>query len=72
MTISPATSGFIKGLLMVVVLSVVSYLADAAHFGGILSPAIATIAAAVFSAVESDLKANSGGNLGLFGAARIR
>ena len=70
-TLSPGVAGFIKGLLMVVVLAVVSYLADAAHLSGVLNPTLATIAAGIFSAVESSLKSGSGGTTALFGAAKI-
>ena len=71
MTLSPAIAGFIKGLLMVIVLAVVSYLGDSAHLSGILSPALATIAAGLFSAIESSLKASSGGSTALFGAVKL-
>lgn len=70
-TLSPGIAGFIKGLLGVIVLAVVSYLGDAAHLSGILNPALATIAAAIFSGIESSMKNASGGETALFGAARI-
>lgn len=71
MTMSPAVAGFIKGVGLVVVVAVVSYLADAAHLTGVLNPTLATIAAGVFSAIESSLKASSGGTTALFGAVRL-
>jgi hypothetical protein len=71
-TISPALGGFIKGLLGVVVLVVVSYLANAANLNGLLNPSLAVLVAAIFSAVESQLKANSGGTTALFGAVHVK
>lgn len=69
--LTPSIAGFIKGLLIVVVLAGVSYCADAAHLSGVLNPVIATFAASIFSAIESSLKASSGGQTALFGAAKI-
>jgi len=71
MNMSPAVAGFIKGLLGVMVLVIVSYLADAANLTGLLNPTIATIVAGAFSALESSLKAQSGGTTALFGFAKI-
>ena len=72
MKISPTVAGFIKGILGVVVIALVSYLTDAANLTGILGPTLAVIAAGLFSAIESGLKAKSGGSTALFGAAHIR
>lgn len=72
MKLTPSFAGFIKGILGVVVLCVVTYLADAAHLNGILNPTLSVMAAALFSAIESGLKASSGGTTALFGAARIK
>lgn len=71
MTITPGVAGFVKGLLTVILAVVVSYLADAANLQGLLNPALATVVAGVFAAIESSLKAKSGGEKGLFGAVRI-
>lgn len=68
MTITPGLSGFLKGLLLVVILAVTSYLSDAANLTGI-APVIATLVVAVASAIESSIKANSG--KALFGAVRV-
>lgn len=72
MNLNPSVAGFIKGVLGVVVLALVSYLADAAHLTGLLSPTLAVMAAGLFSAIESGLKAKSGGTTALFGAAKLR
>lgn len=70
-TMNPAWAGFLKGLLGVIVLVVVSYLADSAHLTGILNPTLATLAAAVFSGLESKLKADSSNTTALFGAVKL-
>jgi len=71
MKITNAQAGFIKGLLVVVVASVVSYLANSANLQGVLNPALATVVAALFSSLESHLKATSGNSKALFGAVRL-
>lgn len=58
-----------KGLMLVVVLAVVSYVADTANLG-FLSPAVATIVAGLASAIESSIKANTG--KALFGAISVK
>ncbi len=72
MKLTPALAGFIKGLLGVVVIVVVSYLGDAAHFTGLLNPTLAALAAGLFSALESKLKADSGNNTALFGSVTLK
>jgi hypothetical protein len=69
--ISIAQAGFLKGVFIVAVLAVVSYLSDATHLTGIVTPAIATIAAGLFSSLESYLKAQSGNTTALFGAVTL-
>lgn len=70
--LSPAVAGFAKGLGIAVLLAVVSYFGDAAHLGGVVSPTLAVLIASIASAVESSLKASSGGTSALFGAVRIK
>lgn len=72
MELNPTQAGFIKGLGTVVVLAVVSYLASAAHLEGVLNPTLAALAASIFAAIESSLKAKSNGEKGLFGAVSIK
>lgn len=72
MKINSATAGFIKGLLLVVVLAVSSFLADQANLSGVLNPVLATLVAAAFSALESHLKTASGGATALFGAVKLK
>ncbi len=71
-TLSPGATGFIKGILGVLVIAVVSYLSDASHLSGILSVGAATIVAGLFSGVESSLKAQSGNTTALFGAIKLK
>ena len=69
MTLSPGIAGFLKGLMLVVVLAVVDYLANSANLG-FLSPAVATIVAGIASAIESSIKADTG--KALFGAVSVK
>lgn len=71
MKITPAIAGFIKGLVLVAVIAVCTYLEDAAHLTGVLNPVIATVIAALASSLESHLKAESGNTSALFGAVKI-
>lgn len=70
-TVSPGMAGFVKGLLGVVVLVVVSYLANAANLTGILNPTLSIIIAGLFSGIESSLKAKANGSTALFGAVKL-
>lgn len=72
MKLNAAQAGFLKGLGTVIAFSVVGFLANAANLEGVLSPALASIAAALFAAIESSLKAKSNGEKGLFGAVKIQ
>lgn len=72
MKISPAVIGFIKLILSVAVLAVVSYLADAAHITGILNPTLATVVAGLFAGLESSIKAKSYNQTALFGAVSVK
>lgn len=68
---SPAIAGFLKGILGVVVIAIVSYFGDASHLSGIVNLGTATIVAGLFSSLESYLKSQSGNTTALFGAAKI-
>lgn len=72
MKISPSVAGFIKGIGIAVILAVVTYLGDSSHLGTVVSPSIAVLVAAVASAIESSLKASSGGTSALFGAVKLK
>jgi hypothetical protein len=67
--ITPALNGFLKGLLMVVVLGVASFLEDKANLTGVVNPIVATLIAAIASSVESHIRATTG--RGLLGAVRV-
>jgi len=69
MTLTPAQNGFIKGLGLVVVLSVASYFEDTAHLTGVLNPILATLVAALASSLESHIKDQTG--RGLMGAVKV-
>lgn len=71
-TLTPGWAGFLKGLLMTGVWAVVAFLAVSAHFSGILPDGIATIVAALFSALESSHKAGTDGTQALFGAVNVK
>lgn len=72
MNLSPALAGFIKGVLMVVLFGVITYLEDANHLTGVVSPTVAAVVVALASSLESHLKAQSGGTTALFGAVRVK
>lgn len=67
--ISPALNGLLKGLLLVVILAVTSFFGDAAHLTPLVGNLIATLVAAVASAIESNIKDKTGN--GLFGVVRV-
>lgn len=70
MTLTPSQISFIKGIGIVVVVSILTYLGDAAHLNGIVSPVIATLIAALASSYEAHLREQTGA--ALFGAVRAR
>ena len=70
-TVSPAIAGFVKGLALAAIGAIVLYLANAANLTGVVSPTLAVLIAAIFSAIESSMKASSGGSTGLLGAVNI-
>lgn len=69
--ISPALAGFIKGLMLTIVLAVVSFIGDANNLG-MLSPAVAALVASIASAIESSMKSKDEGNTALFGAVSVK
>jgi hypothetical protein len=62
---SQATLGFLRGILAVVIMAVVTFLANAANLHGIVPDGIAALIAAVALAFEHDLA--SGTQTALFG-----
>jgi hypothetical protein len=69
MNISPAVLGFLRTLLTVAIISVLSYLGDAAHLNGVVSASVATLIAALAMGAEHAIEANTG--KALFGAVRV-
>lgn len=72
MTITPSQAGFIKGLGVVLLASLASYLANVANLQGVFNPVLATLIAALASSLESHLKSQSGNQSALFGAVRLK
>lgn len=71
-TLSPAVAGLFKGLAIVIIFAVVQFLSNDANLTGVLSPVIASLVAAIASAVESQMKASSGNTAALMGAVKLR
>lgn len=69
MTLTPAQNGFLKQLVMVVIMAIVAFAANAANLSPVLGGTAALIISALASSIESHIKANTGN--GLFGAVRI-
>ncbi|GAO38362.1 hypothetical protein SCH01S_14_00260 [Sphingomonas changbaiensis NBRC 104936] len=69
MTLTPAQNGFVKQLVLLVVLSVGSYLANAANLTPVMSFSVASVVSALASSLESYIKAQTG--QGLFGAVQV-
>lgn len=63
---SPAAIGALRALLTVVIMAVVTWLADSAHLGGILPPTIGTIVSMVALSIEHYMA--SGTQTALFGS----
>lgn len=70
--VSPAVAGFLKGIMLAVVVAVVGFLSDATNLALISNPTIVVLIVAVSSSIESSLKAKSGGTKGVFGAVSIK
>lgn len=63
---SPAAIGALRGLLVVVIMAVVTWLANSANLNGVVSTSLATIISMVALAIEHSMA--SGTNTALFGA----
>lgn len=62
-TLSPAIIGFLRGLGMVALLAVLTYLGNAANLTGIVTPVLATLIASAALAFENSLTAKTGNAL---------
>lgn len=71
MTLTPAQAGFIKQIFLLVAFAVLTYVGDASHLNGIVSPVVAGVIAALAGALESKLKAGSDNTTALFGAVKV-
>ncbi len=67
---SPAILGFMRALLVAVVMAVVTYLANAANLNGVVSTSAAVIISGIALAIEHAM-ASSTGNA-LFGAVSTK
>jgi hypothetical protein len=67
-----AQAGFAKGVLIVILTSVTSYLAHEAKLTDVLNPLLATLVAGLASSLESYLKAQSNNTTALFGAVKLK
>ena len=71
MTLSLAQLGFVKGLLVIIAVSVLSYLGNAANLTGVINnPMVISIIVALAASLESHLKEKNG--TGLFGAVNLK
>ncbi len=66
-TLSPGVLGFLRGVGVVVLAAVISYLADATHLQGVVSAPVAALIAAVALGFEQHISDTTG--KALFGAA---
>lgn len=69
---NPTIIGFIKQLGGVVLFALLTYLGDASHFNGVVSPVIAAIITALVASYESYLKAKSNNTTALFGSVYVK
>lgn len=72
MALTNAQAGFLKGLGLALMFALLSFFGDVANLNGVVGPAVASLLAALASSLESHLKAESGGEKGLFGAVSIK
>ena len=70
MKITPAWASFIKTILIVVALAVLSVFSDAANLTPVFGVTASTLIVAIAAALEAKVKASTG--KALFGAARVR
>lgn len=70
MKINPALEGFLRGVGLVVLTAIVSYLTDASHLAFINNPLVVTLIIGLAASFENHLKDNGAG--ALFGAVRPR
>lgn len=57
---SPAVMGFLKGLGAALVGVILLYFSDAAHFQGLLSPAVAVLIAAIAQGLHDHIEGKTG------------
>lgn len=67
--LSPQLISFIKAIGILMIFTLLTFLGDASHLNGIVSPAVAGLIAAIASWLETDIKQNTGN--ALFGAAKV-
>ena len=68
--ISPALVGFLRGLGAFLLAALLTYLADATHLQGVVTPQIAAVIAMLALALEHYVEGKTGN--ALFGAATVK
>ena len=69
-TMSPAILGFIRGIAVVVLTGVLTYVGDASHLTGVTTPYIAAIVSALALALENHIEGKTG--KAAFGAVKVK
>lgn len=69
MTLTPAQLGLLRGIAFSVVMAIITFLGDASHLNGVVSPVIAAIIASLALSLEHYLEGNGGG--AMFGAVTM-
>lgn len=67
---SPGLLGFLRGLAMVVLLAVLSFIGDVSHLSPWMSIGMASLVSSLALAIEHAIEAKTGN--ALFGAATVR
>jgi hypothetical protein len=67
---NPFVLGLVRGLGAVILAAVLTYLGDASHLTGVVTPYVATIIAALALALEGHIEGKTGA--ALFGAVRVQ
>lgn len=72
MNITPAWLGFLRGLGVVILFAVLTYIGDASHLAPLIGDSLAAILSGVVLALEHRFEVNNTEGKALFGAVRVR
>ncbi len=64
--------GFVKGLGVVILFSILGYIENRANLDGVVGPTVAAVITALASSFESYLKERSGNTTALFGSVNVK